>query len=689
VTFDGGTLLFNAGFAMNRGAALNAGGGSIDTNGNDATLQGVVSGAGGLTKTGAGTLTLSGANTYTGGTVISGGTLKGDTTALQGDITNNDSLIFDQTADGTYAGDISGIGTVAKSGGGTLTLTGASTCSGALTMQAGRVVVNGGFAGPVHVQANTILGGSGAVGALASSGRVSPGNSIGTLTVNGSYTQNVGSVYEVEVDAAGNSDLIDVAGVPGTATINGGTVEVLAADGNYASSTDYTILNAVGGVTGTFDNVTSSLGFLIPSLTYNANDVVLTLTQNSTFFSNTGGTGNERAVGLAMDGIMGTATGDMSTILNVLTGLPSAGIRSAYNQMGGASLTAFTGTGFSSMARYGNSLSRRMDLFGPGQGASAGQGTRFGSLYGSMLAMGRETVMNEAGSTGVAAGAGSPTAPNRWNAWARTYGVDGDRDGHDIASRYDYTIWGIAFGLDRRVSRNLLVGVSGGYSEMDVDFDDLDDKGRAESRLASIYASYAGHAWYAKAWVSYAWNDYDMKRPVAFGALSRAARAEYDGEGLSGCLEAGYGIKAGGFRLRPSASLRFTRLSQDGFTETGAGALNLSVEREVCTSLCSGLGIGVSRQMTIGKDTVLTPEVHVMWAHEFSDDDHIVEARFTGAPSASFRVKGDRPERDSVIAGIGMTGHILSDLSFYVNYDADLRSDRMEHAVAAGLRFEW
>ena len=56
-------------------------------------------------------------------------------------------------------------------------------------------------------------------------GMLAPGNSIGTLTVNGSFTP--AAHLPVEVDAAGNADRINVTGP--LATISGGTVDVLAA----------------------------------------------------------------------------------------------------------------------------------------------------------------------------------------------------------------------------------------------------------------------------------------------------------------------------------------------------------------------------------------------------------------------------------------------------------------------------
>ncbi|MBP7527736.1 MAG: autotransporter-associated beta strand repeat-containing protein, partial [Syntrophorhabdaceae bacterium] len=88
------------------------------------TYANVLSGTGSLTKTGAGTLTLTGANTYSGGTTVSAGILQGDSTSLQGNITNNSQVVFDQATDGTYADNLSGTGSLTKTGAGTLTLSG-------------------------------------------------------------------------------------------------------------------------------------------------------------------------------------------------------------------------------------------------------------------------------------------------------------------------------------------------------------------------------------------------------------------------------------------------------------------------------------------------------------------------------------------------------------------------------------
>lgn len=117
----------------------------IDTNNLGVTLSGSISGDGGLNKIGAGTLTLSGTNTYTGDTTISAGILQigdgGTSGSLVSDVVNNTSLVFNRSDATTYAGEISGTGSLTKIGAGTLTLSGANTFTGDTTISAGSIAL--------------------------------------------------------------------------------------------------------------------------------------------------------------------------------------------------------------------------------------------------------------------------------------------------------------------------------------------------------------------------------------------------------------------------------------------------------------------------------------------------------------------------------------------------------------------
>jgi fibronectin-binding autotransporter adhesin len=98
-----------------------------------------------LTKSGTGTLILTSPETYTGGTSIQAGSLQITSSLITGNVIDNGTLTFAQTTNGSFAGNISGTGTVVKTNAGTagntgvLLLTGNNSYSGGTTVSEGTI----------------------------------------------------------------------------------------------------------------------------------------------------------------------------------------------------------------------------------------------------------------------------------------------------------------------------------------------------------------------------------------------------------------------------------------------------------------------------------------------------------------------------------------------------------------------
>ena len=199
VSLSGGTLQASSAFtlAATHGITLvnGGGGGTIDTQANNVTVAGVISGTGtdAFTKLGSGTLTLSGANTYSGATNVNGGILAmGASNAL-----NNAALLTINS--GTFSlltfsetvGALAGSGTLNFGTSGALTLSsgsgtfsGTMSGSGTLTIGTGATLTLG--AGQNDSNLNLILNG----GSLFLNGTTS---TLGNLTLNGNSIIDFGS----------------------------------------------------------------------------------------------------------------------------------------------------------------------------------------------------------------------------------------------------------------------------------------------------------------------------------------------------------------------------------------------------------------------------------------------------------------------------------------------------------------
>jgi autotransporter-associated beta strand protein len=161
-----------------------------------------------------GTLDLNGTSQGVGNFTGSGGTILNNATGTNVTLTIGNSNGTGGDYSGVIANHTSGTGTVAltKTGTGTITLSGANTYTGATTINAGTLFVNGSLASGSAVTVNnsgSVLGGTGTINgsvSIASSGAIleaGTGSTGQTLTMKGAVTMGSGSILELALGASG------------------------------------------------------------------------------------------------------------------------------------------------------------------------------------------------------------------------------------------------------------------------------------------------------------------------------------------------------------------------------------------------------------------------------------------------------------------------------------------------------
>jgi len=652
---DGGTLRLLASFDLSPTrpiivGAFRADGGAIDTNGFNTTITQAISGDGGLLKVGDGTLTLNGNNTFTGGMAVSAGNL-----VVNGSLASALTL---NAGNAIVNGGVSANSTV---NGGNLLVNG-SLASG-ITVNAGSAIVSGTVSGNSIVNGGT-LGGTGTLANLTvNGGALAPGNSIGTLRVNGNLTYNAGGTYQVEANAAGQSDRINVGG---SANLNGGTVAVQPQAGTYAPRTTYTIVSAAGGVNGTFSSVNNPYPFLQPSLSYDANNVYLNLQIGG--FAAAAQTPTQYTVGTVLDAAAPGATGDFATVLGNLATLGTA--------QGLSVLTAISGQNY---AGFSTAMVQGAQLFMNNFATQAGGGQAAGS---------NRVALAEACEV-----ACDTTSPALWGAWGGGLGGLGTIGANAGTGTVTYNVGGFAAGLDRLVVPSLRAGVTAGYTTGTQWVGGFDGRGTSDTFQAGLYANYSAGKVYLDGLAGYAYSYNQMWRNIAVpGLQQRTAQGQTGANQFFGQLEGGYRVDLGGTAaafVTPFVRLQGYTGTQNAFSETGAQSLNLTVAQQTTNALRSVLGAQLGGAMDLGWREKLALQFRLGWSHEYADTARPVSAILAGAPSLPFTTYGIAAQRDGVVVGLSANTAVADAAGLYLRYEGNISGQDSTHALTAGLRMTW
>ncbi len=599
---------------------------------------------------------------------------------------SNGTINFNHTSkDYTFTPQIFGSITVNHFSGET-TLVGAHEYYGGTNVYGGSLLVDGSIAGRVEVVGG-LLGGNGFIyGDVYNQSFVSPGHSIGTLVIDGNYIQTGSGAYFVEINKHDHDYLF----VWGDAELNGSLL--LAYRGGFTPKVNksYTILSTGEGVIeGEFSNIKNLTPTMLkPKVSYDSYDVTLSFEQGK--FSDVSGlTPNQKAVAKGLDSILNKR--GARKLIDKLNTLPLGDIPDTLSLLSPEQFAAIFNIGFAtSQIQFGN-IERRLEDARNGASGFSTNGLALsnsrGSLnYNGMPLSNEKDGLTLAGWVGKSIVGKQTVAPiiseSRWSFFATGTGEWADVETTGNARGSEFTTGGVTVGADYRVNRNLVVGLTAGYTNTD---SDLNNGGKIDlnSGRAGVYATVYNDGLYLNALVGGAYNSYDTKRSTLGG---KANGSTHGGE-FDALLGGGYDICTGGFTFGPVASLRYTYIGLDSFTENGSDA-PLHFKSQNQDSLKSTLGLKASYAFNVG-GIVITPEVRAQWLHEYLDSTAAVESSFA-AGGSTFTTRGPNLGRDGLLLDAGVTAQFNPNFAVFAYYTGDIgRSNYNSNSVNGGFRISF
>ena len=188
------------------------------------TFNGSLAGAGSIEKLGAGDLTLTGTNTNGGPWTVSAGRLIGTSRSVRGDITNSAAVVFDQSTSGTYAGNMSGAGTLTKLGVGDLLLSGSNSFSGGTTLGGGTLALG---------SANAL----GSAGTITFNGGSLQSSASNTADYSARFSNAANQAYRIDTNGQTVTLASNLSSSGGTFTKLGAGTAILGGSNSYTGAT--------------------------------------------------------------------------------------------------------------------------------------------------------------------------------------------------------------------------------------------------------------------------------------------------------------------------------------------------------------------------------------------------------------------------------------------------------------------
>ena len=284
---------------------------------------------------------------------------------------------------------------------------------------------------------------------------------------------------------------------------------------------------------------------------------------------------------------------------------------------------------------------------------------------------------------------------DKFGLWITGLGANGKlkQDGY---GKGDTKVYGGQVGIDKQFGENLILGTALSYSKADVKFDRYGGKSDANNFGISLYGRLGNKdiPVYLQGRLGIGFVDSDVERNIILSNNDYTrAKINHNDKVYSGYLETGYDVKNanGDFVVTPFVGLTHDTVVRGSFSEEKS-QFGLTADKKNYNQTAALVGLRAGKSVNWKGGSKTTFQGYVTHQRAFNKQDLSFDARYTGLPGATFKVKGIGLSKNKTWAGVGALTEVNKDFGWYINYDGSVDSGKGKgnnNVFTTGVRFNF